>query len=429
MYKKILSLCLVLLIAFSCVSISVSALTPSYESLFIAPFTEYLQQDGSSIDEEFLYIDYIGSTDKCDVYRAYYGEIRDVESQQIIGDYKFTYGSLVGDEKTNPTGLYAWDKFGFGILPLKEAYDKGYVDLDLLYETKDSEYGMYPLTEYEKEEVLKEKCKEAYVKEYGIDTDLLPARVEFAVQFENYVVFRASHIEPAQMHAYQYIYGCWFYEPHILGEEDDNPLGLYTLDNYGNVESLYNTAGKSFIDMEEIFPELSEKCNMYLLGDIDSDKRLTVKDATLIQKYLAKIPEAVETVNAHVIGQCVMETDQPLFKSMYKDSSDVNVKDATYIQKKLAKLVKDYNKQEFAHDAISVSIWQKEVKEYTPEDFPEFEVEKIVRFDSSMLEMTSLTVYLKNPGKSNVINAVNSLEYRKGTEFDYVNACYAGTDA
>ena len=429
MYKKILSLIIVILLACSCVSISVSALTPSLESLFIAPFAEYLQQNGSTVDEEFLHINYIGSAGKCSVYRAYYGEIRNVESQQIIGDYKFTYGALVGDEKTNPTGLYAWDKFGFGILPLKEAYDKGYADLDYFYNDEDYNRGIYPLTEYEKEEALKEKCKEAYVNEYGVDTDLLPARVEFAVQFENYAVFRASHIEPAQMHAYQYIYGCWFYEPHILGEEDDNPLGLYTLDNYGNVESLYNTAGKGFIDMEEILPELSEKCNMYLSGDIDSDKSLTVKDATLIQKYLAKIPEAVEKVNAHVIGQCVMETDQPLFKSMYKDSSDVNVKDATYIQKKLAKLITDYNKKEFSFDAISISIWQKDVKEYTPEDFPEFEVEKIVRFDSSMLEMTSLTVYLKNPGKSNVINAVNSLEYRKGTEFDYVNACYAGTDA
>ncbi len=429
MYKKILSLIIVVLIACSCVSISVSAYTPSLESLFRDPFIEYVQQNGSSVDEETLHINYIGSAGKCSVYRAYYGEIRDLESQQIIGDYKFTYGSLVGDEELNPTGLYAWDEFGFGILTLKEAFDKGYADLDALYNDEEYNRGIYPLTEAEKEEILKKKCLEAYVKEYDIDTDLLPARVEFAVQFENYAVFQASHIEPAQMESFQYIYGYWFYEPHILGEDDNNPIGLYTLDNYGNVESLYTTAGKSFIDMDEIFPELSEKCNMYLSGDIDSDNRLTVKDATLIQKYLAKIPEAVKTVNNHIIGQCVMETDQPLFKSMYKDYSDVNVKDATYIQKKLAKLVKDYNKQEFSLDAISMSIWQKEVKEYTPEDFPEFEVEKIDRFDSSMLEMTHLTVYLKNPGKSNVINAVNSLEYRKGSEFEYVNACYAGTDA
>lgn len=429
MYKRILSVALALLMLCGAVTVSVSAFEPSLESLFKDPFIEYIEQDGSSVDEEFLYINYIGSAGKCSVYRAYYGEVRGLETSQVIGDYKFTYGALVGDEKTNPTGLYAWDEFGFGIMTLKEAYDKGYADLDALYKSEGYNRGIYPLTDGEKEECLKEKCKEAYVKEYGIDTGLLPARVEFAVQFENYAVFQASHIEPAQMESFQYIYGYWFYEPCILGEDDNNPLGLYTLDNYGNVESLYNTAGKSFIDMDEIFPELSEKCNMYLSGDIDSDKKLTVKDATLIQKYLAKLPEAVEIVNAHNISQCVMETDRPLAKTMFNDYSDVNVKDATYVQKKIAKLIKDYNKQEFALDAISISIWKEEVKEYTPEDFPEFEVEKIDRFDSSMLEMTLLTVYLKQTGKSNVINAVNSLKYRKGTEFDSVNACYAGFDA
>ncbi|MBQ7385685.1 MAG: hypothetical protein IJW04_04160 [Ruminococcus sp.] len=421
MYKRILSVALALLMLCGAVTVSVSAFEPSLESLFKDPFIEYIEQDGSSVDEEFLYINYIGSAGKCSVYRAYYGEVRGLETSQVIGDYKFTYGALVGDENTNPTGLYAWDEFGFGIMTLKEAYDKGYADLDALYKSEDYNRGIYPLTDGEKEECLKEKCKEAYVKEYGIDTGLLPARVEFAVQFENYAVFQASHIEPAQMESFQYIYGYWFYEPCILGEDDNNPLGLYTLDNYGNVESLYNTAGKSFIDMDEIFPELSEKCNMYLSGDIDSDKKLTVKDATLIQKYLAKLPEAVKTVYEHRLGYCVMEVDEPWRIKMFGGSSKVTVKDATYIQKKLAKMVFEEGPQPFYEDRVVTWVLD-EAKQYTLEDFPEYSFERMEQ------EGSCIVLYLKEAGKANVVDAVNSLLYREGADLADITVEYIPTE-
>lgn len=430
MYKKILSLCLVLLMALSCFAVSVSAYTPSLESLFKDPFTKYVEQDGSSVDEEFLYINYIGSAGKCSVYRAYYGEVCALETSQIIGDYKFTYGALVGDEETNPTGLYAWDEFGFGIMTLKEAYDKGYADLDALYKSEDYNRGIYPLTEGEKETILKNKCKEAYVKEFDVpDSFEFPVSVHFAVEFENYTVFRASHLAPPQMEAFQYIDGYWFATPCIWGNDDNNPTGIYTLDNYGNVQSLYETANEGFIDLDELYPTLSKAAPMYMAGDIDSDQKLTVKDATLIQKYLAKIPEALDTVYNHIIGYCVMEADEPWGMKMFDSYAEVNIKDATYIQKKVAKMVHEENAPPFDYNNVIVYIEGENVKEeYTLEDFPEYEFESMERWDSQHLELSILTLRLKNPGKSNLINAVNSLKYREGTEFSDITPEYIPTN-
>ena len=309
----------------------------------------------------------------------------------------------------------------------KEAYDKGLVDLDKLYAEASDDEAFVPLSENEK---LKIKCKTAYIEEYGITGEMAEyCSVPFAVQYENYTVFRVYPHVVLPMESFQYLDGYLFWEGNIIGSEDNNPTGLYTLDNYGNVEALSATVNKSFIDLDELYPTLSEVAPMYISGDIDSDGRLTVKDATLIQKYLAKVPEALDVVYNHPVGYCVMEADEPLELDMFGGSSKVTVKDATYIQKKVAKMIQEEETTLFADNAINIHIWQEEVKEYTPEDFPEFEVEKVERWDSSMLDLTLLTVYLKIPGKSNVINAVNSLKYREGAEFDSVDACYKGFDA
>ncbi|MBQ8796043.1 MAG: dockerin type I repeat-containing protein [Clostridia bacterium] len=543
MYKKILSLCLVLLLALSCVSVSVSAYDPSLESLFKAPFIEYLQQDGSSVDEEFLYINYIGSTDKCSVYRAYYGEVCNVETEQIIGDYKFTYGALVGDEKTNPTGLFAWDKFGFGILPLKEAYDKGYVDLDLLYETKDSEHGMYPLTEgeelmqtlkdayikqwredhkhleevnwfdgtleyfyyigeagchvfqaaaipgspvvpedvigdyrftagmcmsycetnpagmfaykdgelmtlreaYEKglvdlellyeisdknyvmtpleeEEILINLCKAELEEEYGIeDAGADGSYISFAVKFDNYTVFQWRLKNPMSAFQYSYLYGYWFDEGGVLGN--------YTLDNYGNVEKLEETLHKGFIYLDEICEKLPEEAQIYLKGDADIDGKVTVKDATLVQKFVAKYPKVVtEFVNDPVrIAVADMDSSGGFGDPDWVNNRrEITVKDATYIQKVVAGIIRDFDRQApFYTNEVYLTPTQENTKEYALEDFPEYEFEKLEALKD---EENRIVLTLKNPGHTNVIDAVNSLNYRVGTEFEDVYVALIPTE-
>jgi len=425
MYKKILSLCLVILMALSCFAVSVSAYTPSLESVFENAFIWYNKEKGSTVDEESLYIRRIGSAGKYDVYRAYFGEIIPLESQQIIGGYIFTYGSLVGDEETNPTGLYAFN--GPELMPLKEAYDKGLVDLDMLYEESVPKDGIIPLDE---DDELKLKCKTAYIKQYGLTGEMAQyAHVPFAIQYENYAVFRVYPGVVQPMESFQYMYGYLFWEANIIGHEKENPTGLYTLDNYGNVETLYATVNKSFIDLDELYPTLSKVAPMYMSGDIDSDSKITIKDATLIQKYLAKIPEALDTVYNHRIGYCVMEADEPWGLKMFDSYAEVNIKDATYIQKKVANMIIPHNNvPPFDYNDVIVYVDGENVKnEYTLEDFPEYEFESIERWDSQDLELSILTLSLKNPGKSNLINAVNSLKHRVGTEFSDVTPEYIPT--
>lgn len=263
---------------------------------------------------------------------------------------------------------------------------------------------------------LKNKCKVGFMEEFGIATeDEDEVYVEFAVKFANYTVFRATFGGSPALETYDYIDGYWFWAGAIFGDEDYNPTGLYTLDNYGNVESLEETENKGFIDMDDIFPELSEKCKMYLAGDIDDDKKLTVKDATLIQKYLAKVPEARDKVYSHYLGIKVMDADLSGGDALFGYEPSVNIKDATYIQKKVAKIIGGSDdRQPFEYGEILVTTSSEDEKIYTVEDFPEYEFESIERIDLSWGDMYVLK--LKNYGKEYVIDAVNSLKYREGKD-------------
>lgn len=62
----------------------------------------------------------------------------------------------------------------------------------------------------------------------------------------------------------------------------------------------------------------------YLLGDVDRDGKLSIRDATLIQKYLAKLVE--------------LDKEQIIIADITLDKK-VNIKDVTTIQKKIAKLI------------------------------------------------------------------------------------------
>ena len=75
----------------------------------------------------------------------------------------------------------------------------------------------------------------------------------------------------------------------------------------------------------------------YLMGDADNDRRLTIKDATYIQKYIAKVEgiEAPEGLNGHNIDQ---SDDNFVSVADFDNNNNINIKDATAIQKRLAKL-------------------------------------------------------------------------------------------
>ncbi|MBQ7385204.1 MAG: hypothetical protein IJW04_01720 [Ruminococcus sp.] len=62
----------------------------------------------------------------------------------------------------------------------------------------------------------------------------------------------------------------------------------------------------------------------YDLGDVNRDGKLNIRDATLIQKYIAKIASL---------------DDEQILLADYKPDGKVNIKDATLIQKKIANLL------------------------------------------------------------------------------------------
>lgn len=427
MYKKILSLALVLLMLCSCVCLSVSAYDPLPEDELLkqamreAYIEQWLKDYGTSVAEYFdgtlEYFYYLGEAG-CHVFQAAALLGDPVEPTDVIGDYRFTAFMCMSYCDTNPSGTYAY-KDG-ELMTLKEAYNKGLVDLDLLYEQTDKKYTMVKLSD---EELLQNKCKDAFIKQYEIPEEEIEAtEVLFAVQFKNYAVFGVHPYTVSDAECYQYLDGYWFWSGNIRGDEEENPTGIYTLDNYGNVQSLAETVSEGFIDLDEIFEDLSEECNMFLRGDADGDKRLTVKDATLVQKYLAKVPEGLSAVGNHEMGYCIMEADNPWEVDLFGDNADVTIKDATYIQKKVAKkMLWEDDRQPFEYSEIIVSVYNLDVPEYTLEDFPEYAFKSIEINRLESIKTVMITLELEEYGKDSVINAINSLKYREGTEFDSIN--------
>ncbi len=103
---------------------------------------------------------------------------------------------------------------------------------------------------------------------------------------------------------------------------DDNPTKIETLDKEGNYSTFSKVLAEGTLDIYEAHKILS--C-LYLRGDADLDKVLTIKDATRIQKITAKVK--VEDLGGYD------------YYTMDTNSDDlVNIKDATWVQKKVANL-------------------------------------------------------------------------------------------
>lgn len=409
MYKKILSLTLILLIAFACFSLSAAAYSPSFESVFKDAFVRYCDENGATIDEGNTLVMRIGSAGEYDVYRAY-DNAADFPVNKIIGDYMFTHYCFGTTDSENPLGLYAYN--GVELLTLEDAYESGKVDLDALYEEAKSP-EMIPLNE---EDALQLKCKKAFIEKNNITAaaQITNSDVTFAYQFDNYIVFRFKPNLFANKKTSYYLDGYWLYTTQVC--EEVNPFGLYTLDNYGNIEPLMETVDNGFIEMDDVFPVIADEMYIYMSGDINNDRVLSIKDATLIQKYLAKFPEAVETVRKHPLGEKVMD-----YELNFATTPDVDIKDVTRIQYMLAGKIDTDKRPAFDYGEIIVSFYHTDVPEYTLEDFPEYDFKSIRINRLNAIKMVMIILELDESGKDNVINAINSLKYREGVEFDSVH--------
>ncbi|MDO5124122.1 MAG: dockerin type I repeat-containing protein [Eubacteriales bacterium] len=164
----------------------------------------------------------------------------------------------------------------------------------------------------------------------------------------------------------------------------------------------------------------------FMYGDVDIDGTVTIKDATLIQKGLAKITY-VDAVQKYLADP---------------EADGFSVKNATSIQKHLANITQDtewgkvvdmkltdkFTKEIpsdtslYENNSIIVTAKSGYGEEYTIEDFKEYEFVSIEKIGGvyNPEGPNIYVLYLKNPGTENIVKAIEALEYRANLDLESV---------
>lgn len=177
------------------------------------------------------------------------------------------------------------------------------------------------------------------------------------------------------------------------------------------------------------------KPEKFIYGDVDMDSVVTVKDATLVQKGVAGITyvTAVQKYLADPAGE------------------GFNVKNATAIQKYLAghetesmigEELDMSSQDEFSSKNkfyegdtrdYMIEVYVKNTEwDYTLEDFPEYDFNKIIVNHveyGTILDIKVCYLYLSNHSKENVEDAIRALDYRANLDLRYVYMSYIYTPA
>ena len=168
----------------------------------------------------------------------------------------------------------------------------------------------------------------------------------------------------------------------------------------------------------------------FIYGDVDMDGEVTVRDATLVQKGVA------EVVYLTAVQRYLADTEGEGF----------SVRNATAIQKHLAGLdtassvdevVKMTYTDKFSSnvpedadfdDSLIMVISKHLEFEYTLEDFPEFEFDKITSIGSVDRNFLVYCLYLREPTRENVLKAIEVLDYRANLDIKSVEPNYIFTE-
>ena len=183
----------------------------------------------------------------------------------------------------------------------------------------------------------------------------------------------------------------------VTSVKSENSAAIYTI---GDVNCDDNVNIKDATAIQKWladFITLSKKeC---LAADVDGDGKLSVKDATAIQKWLANIEIEFLIGEQDVIDSLIEYINDKTF------SSQIN---------KYAP---------FTDDCIIVMPKNSRGSEYTLDDFPEYKFRDIERVGGSDYVLCYI-LYLKNPGRENIIEAIEALDYRADIDLDYVQPNY-----
>ena len=189
------------------------------------------------------------------------------------------------------------------------------------------------------------------------------------------------------------------------------------------VLSAVSLLGASAEDFTYIQPE------KFIYGDVNLDGTVTVKDVTLIQKGLAKITYVT------AVQKCLADPE----------STGYSVKNATAIQKYLANYETTTpwgeelimaSQDAFSGDVLlddmyaggCISIHPKSnmefTHEYTLEDFPEYNFSKIEKKTFISVEYVYYLLYLAEPSKENLLDALKAIDYRANLDLASADADY-----
>lgn len=298
---------------------------------YIYDFITDYNADGTTPDE--------GATADYVVAFASINQFSTAEIEEVIGNYRFY----------SPNIYYPYD-LGYMIYSTKEekcyslceAWNANLPCIEIAFESLGTKVSLYA------------QIFEEYLKPYAEDWDF---NTEWHFYDElyyytaeeggsgfmpeatpDYVLVKASTYNVSPMDAYE-VFGDYM----IHGGCGFPYCGNYHI--YTPKDGKIYTLREAFdAELEGIMNVFTDYTLGYLLGDADGDRRLTIKDATYIQKCLAKIEGF--SLQGEYRGHNLSEADDTspdpyvCYIEDFDNNDTVNVKDATAIQKRLAKIDK-----------------------------------------------------------------------------------------
>lgn len=332
--KKLIAILLVVLI-FSSGTLAVSANgSENLTEKCTSAFAQYKNYTPSATT--YIQCTVLGEIGEYAVFRA---RIIDTEcaypcicSEQIIGNYKFMHGYIIGP-KDNPTGLYVLTPEGEVISAL-EAFNQNLVTDEALAEIAGGTYYSLfdPENIYKYEEIIVPKLKEEISDPFAD----IKGYKELYEHYNNkgepeYVLIYLPAPLFYSMPVADLVGDCVFYGD-MGGIPFTYDYGVYV----PKTGEIYDLIHAFELEIEGIEKALGYVYYNALMGDCDSDKKLTIKDATYLQKCLAGIEEFRK--DDEIIVFLYEENPPARFISDYNRDGERNIKDATAIQKKLAKI-------------------------------------------------------------------------------------------
>lgn len=285
----------------------------------------YKPQEGESI-----YCEPYGYVGENVIFQAYYShyDYLDIVVEEQIGDYYFYNGFPCGQDKNNSVALYVLTPDN-KVYTLYEAYTQSIVkDLDAVAKLAGGKsiYGDYGNricellgidTEAEdckhlyREIRTFSECGNAYGEAEGVTPEIVVVEAGESTTDEAPCINRIGKYAVANEQTYApYGLGYFVYFPY----EDK----LYTLEEAYEAYPYYADIMISLID----YPSTGY---YRLIGNVDYDNRITIKDATRIQKRIAGCD----------LGEVYRE-ELELEASDFNGDGKLNIRDATAIQKMLA---------------------------------------------------------------------------------------------